>query len=167
MGIRDSEISRLVSYLKGLGVVVKFSSKKNAPADAECAIDNSEIIVYLKYNKSKTQIILSLLHEAGHAVSTIHEKNRKIDPKLDKALGKEEHKLSKKERKVIYDDELVSASYWDIIVKDVDLKLPKWKIDAQKEIDLWVYKFYYTKGFFPSSQVKREKIKEIIQKWRP
>lgn len=166
MGIRDLEISRLISYLKGLGVVVKFSSKKNAPADAEITLDNSEIVIYLKYNKSKTQIILSLIHEAGHAVSSIHERGRKIDPKMDHVLGKEEHKLSKKERKVIYDDELMGASYWDVVIKDVNVKLPRWKIEAQKELDVWVYKYYYQTGQFPATVLKRQKSKEFNNKWR-
>ena len=162
--VRDQEIARLVNYLKGLNVKVTFSNAKNPETFAECSLDNSEIIVYTRNHYSKTELLLSLLHETGHASHAIHIKDRIVDKKLEEALDKQNS--SKKARKKIYQDEKAAIAFWDVIVKDVDIKLNPNRIEFQKEFDLWVYEYFWQTGDFPNRKVKREKTKELRAKWR-
>jgi hypothetical protein len=164
MGIRDEEIARLVNYLKGLNVKVTFSNAKNPETFAECSLDNSEIIVYTRNHYSKTELLLSLLHEAGHASHNIWKQNRQVDKKLEIALDKQNS--SKKARKKIYQDEKAAIAYWDIVIRDVDIKLNPNRIEFQKEFDLWVYEYFWQNGDFPSRKVKREKTRELRSKWK-
>ena len=162
--IRDDEIGRLVNYIKGLGLKVIFSSSSKAEAAASCSLDNTEITIFLKNNKSKTDIVLSLIHEAGHASHAIWQHNRVVDKSLEKAMDKQD--TSKKARKKILQDEKTAASYWDIVVRDTNIKLPKWRIELQKEYDIWQYEEFYQTGKFPNQTLKNKKFKELKQKWR-
>lgn len=82
--IRDLELQRLISYSKGLGLTVTFSSKKTDDS-ALWYLDNSGIVIYQSHNKTKIETILSLIHELGHAKHNLWEKNRKVDPKFEAA----------------------------------------------------------------------------------
>lgn len=159
--VRDAEITRLTNYLKGLGVKVTFS---NADSEyvAECALDNSEIVIYKKQNTTKIETVLSLIHEAGHAVNHIWNEDRTVNQSLAAALDKS----TKKARYKVLQDERKAATYWDIICKDTDIKIPKWRIEYQKEYDLWLYEYHYETGSLPTSRVKQEKRKQLKAKWK-
>jgi len=171
MGIRDQEIDRLVSYIKGLGLKVLFSSKKSDCA-AEWSLENTQITIYKPLNTSKIDIVTSLIHEAGHAVHNINEKNRKLDPKYLEALNHvdtaEELGFDSKkiQRKVILDNEIAGSQYWHSIYQQTNMKFPIWKLNAAMEFDLWQYRFFYETGDFPTSKTKKAKLKEINKKHR-
>ena len=162
--IRDNELARLVNYLKGLNVKVIFSNAKNPETFAECSLDSTQIIVYNRNHYSKTELLLSLLHETGHIQHSIWKKDRIVDEKLEKALDNQN--TSKKARKKIYQDEKAAIAYWDIVIRDVDIKLSSNRIEFQKEFDLWVYEYFWQTGDFPGRQIKRVKTKELRAKWK-
>lgn len=164
MGIRDRELQRLVNYLNGLNVKVIFSNAKNPETFAECSLDSTEITVYNRNHYSKTELLLSLLHETGHIQHSIWKKDRVLDEKLEEALDKQNS--SKKARQKIYNDEKAAIGYWDIVIRDVDIKLSPKRIEFQKEFDLWVYEYFWKKGDFPTREVKRAKTKELRAKWK-
>lgn len=169
--IRDKEIERLVHYAKGMGVKVVFSQKENQHA-AEWTLDGSEIRIFTKSQASKTDTILSLIHEIGHHVYFIHEKNRQPDLKFEEAISIQNlfetedrsRPTPKKLRKKIYDVELASAQWWETIYKDTDMKFPIWKLHAQKEFDVWIYEYFYETGHFPKKPLRKQQWKTIKAK---
>jgi hypothetical protein len=173
MGIRDDEIQRLIHYAKGIGVKVAIYNKSKKGAEAEWTLDGTQINVYAGKNKSKSSIILDLIHELGHQLTFIHERNRKPDMKFDEAISREnlyqvetDIPTPKKLRKKIWDVEMAGTAYWDIIVKDTNVKIPKWKIEASKEFDMWMYEMYYKNGHFPKGNFKKAHGKEVLAKYK-
>lgn len=159
MGIRDDEIKRLINYAKGLNVDVKFMDYVPYSLDAGFAtIDGSEITVAVSKRDSKLDIVLTLIHEIGHALEVIHSHQRRPDVELDTAIGDDEE--SKRSRRVIYDFEKASTKWWDIIYKETDMKFPITRLLIAKEYDLWQYRVWLKTGKFP---VKKEKIKKRKQ----
>lgn len=168
MSIRDQEISRLVSYAEGMGVKVRFNnvSKDNS---AEWTLDGSLITIFTKTNKSKTETILSLIHELGHHVWFIHEKNRLPDLKFEEAIERENlfaedlatTPAPRKLRNKILRCEVAGTKYWEAIWKETNIKLPKWKLYAAMEYDVWQYEIYARTGHFPKGPFKRNKLREI------
>ena len=85
MGIRDQEINRLVKYAEGLGLKVTFLNRTSShPAD--WVLDGSEIRLYTRKSFSKTDTILSLIHEIAHHLWFIYEKERQPDLKFEEAI---------------------------------------------------------------------------------
>lgn len=166
--IRDDEIKRLIHYAKGLGVKIIIYNKSKPGTAAEWTTDGSLIQIYTKSNTSKTSVVLSLLHELGHHVWWIHEKDRQPDLKLEEALERHSdvNPIPKNFRKRIYDMENASTQWWWSIYKDADIKIPEWKIQAAMEFDVWMYEMYYENGKFPKGKQKRERYIEIQKKWR-
>lgn len=169
--VRDEEIQRLINYAKGLGLKVSFSSK-NEDASAEWYLDNSGIIIYKNRNKTKIETVLSLIHELGHSLHNVHENDRKVDTKWQDAIDSideaEEsgNDTKKRQRKVIFDDEVAGTRYWHEIYKETNMKFPIWKLDAAMEFDMWHYEVFYETGKFPGFKERNEKQKEVKNKYK-
>lgn len=170
--IRDQEIDRLVNYIKGLGLKVVFSSKKT-DYSAIWYLDNSQITICKSENVSKLETVLSLIHETGHAIHNIHEKNRQVDPKFVEALDHideaEELGLDtkKKHRRNLLNNEIAGTKYWHSIYRETNMKFPIWKLDAAMEFDIWMYQVFFETGEYPKTKEKAQKNKEILRKYRP
>lgn len=158
MGIRDEEIKRLERYAQGLGTKVTYKDYKRGDAGAEWVIheDNTtELIVYIWPRQSKVRTILNLIHELGHHLAWIHN-NRKEDPATLDAFYREGERsrkdptLVKRKRKLIYESEKNDAEYRDIIWHEVGIKIPKWRLEHDKELDIWGYLQYYKTGEHPN-----------------
>lgn len=170
--IRDEEIKRLIKYAEGLGLRVVFSKSRSDDA-AAWTTDGSEITIYSKNQGSKTEMVLSLVHELGHQLWYIHEKNRKPDLKFEQALDRQNlyevdiHPTppSKALRERIYKIEEASTHYWEVIYKDTGLKFPLWKLKLAMELDLWMYGEYVKTGHFPKRKEKKNKKKELKLKY--
>jgi hypothetical protein len=172
MGIRQRELDRLIKYAQGLDLKVSFISK-NVEHAADWVIDGSEIRIYTRKNKSVTETILSLIHELGHHLWFIHKKERQPDLKFEEAIDRENFSIehSNKEtpkhlRKKIYSVEKESLQYWDVIVKDTNIKIAKWRIDLQAEFDIWQYEYYYRYGSFPNKKFCGIKWKKLKNKYK-
>ena len=171
MSIRDEEFKRLLLYAKGLGLKVTVYNKPNKHAMAEWIMDGSEIKIYASGQTSKTELVLTLCHELGHHLEYVHSKKRKISNKLDTAWGRENGRkageiLPESTRKLIYQDEAAGIRYWDVIIKDVHIKISKWKVELRKEFDLWVYEYFWKNGEYPTRPECRTKTKELRAKWK-
>ncbi len=130
--IRDREIDRLIQYAKLLGVTVLFEKyQRNYPmAIWNILSDNSrEIVIYKWSGISKTRIILNLLHELAHEKSFILQ-HRKLDVKVLNAASKADEHLTKKERKIVYEMEKFDSQYRLEIAHELDIRIPKSKIEA-------------------------------------
>jgi hypothetical protein len=173
MSIRDDEIKRLDQYARGLGLGVEFRQHRPGnPGAALVSFDgkSEKIVMYLWPRKSKLQIVLDFIHELAHHVAWIH-KNRKDDPKLVDALVEEDSRkendppIAKRKRHLIYKCEKHDASYRDIIAHEVGLQLPKHALDIDRDLDLWLYKWYYDTGTSPSRKQFQEKKQELKRKY--
>lgn len=168
--IRDREIDRLLKYCEALGIKVVFVP--DLDGSAEWAIDGSEIRINKTRNTGKTELILTLIHELGHHLWFVYKKQRQPDIKFDEAITKQffaENRggsTPKQSRKKILQIEKEGIKYWDIVVKDVDIKIPSWKIEMSKEFDIWQYEVYYETGKFPVRAVRRLKLKELTLKYK-
>lgn len=170
--VRDKEIERLIHYAKGLGVKVTIYNKSHPHDSGSWAIDGSQIEIYAGKKVSKTDVIITLVHEIAHQVWFIHEKERQPDLKFEEAITREYHTgdplpTPKHLRKRIYDVERDSTQWWDAIIKDTDIKIPQWKFDLHKEYDVWMYERYYEDGSFPRGKKRSEKWNELNAKWNP
>jgi hypothetical protein len=174
MGIRDEEIKRLIHYAKGLGVKVVIYNKNNADADAQWTLDGTLIEVYASSKTTKTDIILHLIHELGHHVWFIHEKDRQKDLQFEEAITREnlfqeetDVPTPKNLRKKIWDVEVSGTKWWESIYKETNLKIPIWKMQAAMEFDMWMYEVYYETGFFPKGESKRLHYLAVQEKYKP
>lgn len=161
---RDDEINRLIRYAQGLGLSVHFKPYvRGSNVGGGWVVDGSEINIYVTPNEPKINKVLYLIHEIAHMKGFIENK-RTIDPKVMEALNDEEEK--KKSRKRIYLDEVEDMKHWSQIYHDCNLKFPIEKLYQEQEFDTWTYERYYLDGKFPTQKEKREKQKELKEKYR-
>ena len=169
--IRDQEIQRLINYAKGLGLTVRFTSKKE-DYSAVWYLDNSGIVICKQNNKSKIDTVLSLIHEIAHAKHNIWEKNREIDSKFENALDhvdraeEMEVDTSKGQRKIVLDNEIAGTRYWHEIYTETDMKFPIWRLEAQMAYDTWQYRVFYDTDNYPTRKQRVAKFKELTAKHR-
>ena len=170
MGVRDEEIQRIKNYAKGLGVELVFASPDGSGDQASWSTDGSRITIYTQKHKSKTDIIFDLIHELSHHLAWVH-KGRTTLLKTDRALDRENLRtkkdppIAKEQRKIIYEDEKSDAEYQPLIFAELNIKIPKYKFLAQKDLDVWAYYKYYMNGDFPSLTDYKEKRKELQRKY--
>lgn len=160
MGIRDKEIERIRLYCRGLGIRLTI---KDYPWDdsAEWSNEPKHIInVNKRRNVTKTQLILTLLHEIAHAIFHIHTGIEIPDASILP------EPVSKKERKKLYEFEKDSLAYMPIIYKELSLKIPEWKVNVAKEIDAWFYEYYYLNGKYPSKKEAKAELNAIEAKYK-
>lgn len=173
MHIRDQELLRLEKYANGLGIKVTYKKlKPDSKAHAEWTVDGKEIILYLGEKDPKILIVLNFLHELGHHMHHVYM-DRQRDKDLERALNLEAERepdsppISKKLRKMIYEDEVDACKYRKQIAHEVGIKVPEWRIDVDIQLDCWIYYQYYIKGEVPSGVQIRKKKKELLSKYNP
>lgn len=144
----SEQLGRLINYAKALGITVYFRQRRRGDDAAHWTLDNSEITIFERKNQSKLQTILALIHELGHALDFIHNKNREYDHKLAEALDK----TDKKSRKMVYDAELAGVGYWHLIYKEVNLTFPIRRMELEMDYDMYSYEIYWKTGEFPTTK---------------
>lgn len=162
MNVRDEEILRLKKYLNALGVKVRFLKYKKDGSAAAWLPDTKTVEVYKFSNLSKTQLVLNILHEAGHVVADLKKKSSKT---LEKALSMQEP-LSKKYRRVIFLDENRAAGFRYNVYEDCNISLPRWKLTMDIILDLHGYHWYYKNGkelTIKQYKVKRKKLTRMFK----
>lgn len=162
------ELDRIVQYAKSLNIKINLTNKSDKFASAEWAADGSEITVYDSNKKSHTQMCLDLIHELSHHMSYIHS-GKRTNLKLDYILLKSntDKPLTKKQRKTIYDMEVKESRYQILIYRELQCKIPLWRLELEIALDHWVYKYYYLHGKLPKSaevRAKRKQLKQEIKK---
>lgn len=167
MSIRDQEISRLIKYAESLNISIEFKPYKRSLPVAiwELLQDGKRKITIYTWNRlSKTSLILNLLHELAHEKSYILQ-NRKLDKATEMATSLPEEELTKEQRKLIYLAEKEDAQYRLDIAHELDLKIPKWKIEMDMDLDIYVYKMFYIKARYPNREELLKKKKELKEKY--
>lgn len=169
MGIRDEELKRLILYAKGLGVVV---SIKNINSSDEGEFGHQGKSMSITINKSthtsKTELILTLLHELAHAKYFVLNGTPVSDGWIVEGSRKfGDKKLSKKLRKEIASFELNSLDLMSNIAVEFNIVIPKWKIRRQIDFDKWMYVHYLNIGDFASKKIWSPKWQELTNKYKP
>ena len=176
MGIRDDELKRLEQYARGFGNKVSYRRHKKGDPGAAWILSSdgtAELILYTYPDQSKTMLILNFVHELGHSYSFIR-RSRKEDPAIFEAFHREglrlsetDPKLPKAERKLIYEAEKADAKYRYAIWHEVNIKIPKWKLDMDIALDIWGYKQYYLRGNHHNGLEMEQKTKELRKLYDP
>lgn len=161
--VRDEELSRLIKFAQGMGLKVSFKPYIRGGNRAEWMTDGTELTVYVTSRCSKLEKILSLIHEISHHKAFV-DNDRSIGEKIDEALEKEDP--SKIYRKRIYDMELNDSLYWEQIYKDTNCQFGLDKLERQRQLDVWVYQYYYETGEWPSWAESVKKKKELKRKFK-
>lgn len=168
--IRDRELERIRKYCQGLGITLKLLSKSDDSYFSGVATwspDPYEIVIYTSKHRSKTEVILSIMHELSHHIFYLHNGKPDIPEAYAKEAARENSSspsISKHERKKIYDYERLSIAYMLSIATELDLKIPNHKIELQMYIDTWMYEHYYNTGNFPTTKELAAKKKELKRK---
>jgi hypothetical protein len=169
MSVRDDEIKRIEQYAAGLGIKVVWKQHTRGGPGAEWAIDGSQIIMYTWNSKTKTEIVMDFIHELAHHMAWVNN-NRKDDQKtIDAfhfAMQAPPADVPKEQRRLIYENERDDARFQDKIVQELNIKVPKYKIQAEHDISTWMYKRYWLDGKFPDRAARRTKKKELRKKYR-
>lgn len=169
MGIRDEEIARIVKYAQGLGIVVIWKiHKKGDNTGASWATDGSEITMYTYPNKPKTQIILDFVHELAHHMAWLAD-GRTVTKKVNDAFGAmdDESLAPKAKRRLVYESEKADSFYRYKVWDELGIKIPLWKLEVDRQIDVWLYKHYWRTGADPIRGQLRKKRKELLKKLKP
>lgn len=170
--IRDEENKRIDLYLKGQGLKVITYNRASKEQAAYWTIDGTEMACYIHPTDSKTEVIFHKIHEGSHHLTFINDYKRKTPKKLEAAVDaeaalKKGKILAKRHRQTLYDHEVLGLAWWDVIVRDVNIKIPKWKIEFQKEYDLFPYSYLLEHGVWPSRKLRKENRRELRAKWLP
>lgn len=170
MGIRDEEIARIVKYAQGLGITVTWKvHKKGDNTGASWSTDGSDITMYTEPTKTKTQIILDFIHELAHHMAFIAD-GRTVKKKVDDAFGAmddEENPATKDERRLVYMSEKEDSFYRYKVYDELGIKIPLWKLEVDRQLDVWYYKHYWRTGKDPIRKQVRKKRKELHKKLKP
>jgi hypothetical protein len=173
VGIRDEELSRMTSYANGLGIKVTFvrdqRRNKKSPDYAYWTSNPPEICIYVTKHNSKTQVILTFIHELAHHIYWIHNNKPEIPHAyvLEAERKKKDPFILKSERKKILEYERSGIDYMKTIAVELNLKIPLWKVEMAQEFDLWVYEYYYETGHFPVKNISDAKREEMKDKYQP
>lgn len=168
MRIRDAEIERLIHYLKALGAKVII---RNYIGDYSGEIDFEPkylIKVNKRQHRNKTDIIMTLLHEASHLKYAILNNYKFSDSFLNEVWELEEQgkKVPKKFTKDIVQFELESLELMPNIASELSIKVPMKKILKQKELDQFMYKILGEKGVFPTTKEIKLQNKKLKEKYK-
>lgn len=166
----SKEIEQVMSYARGLGILVKETHvKKLIDNAATWSTNPPEIEVYVTKSVTKTDILLSLLHELGHH----HDWLATGRPDVPGAYQSEADRkpgdgpISKDQRRIIYDSEFRGISYMFKIAKQLGLRsLPEWRIKEEMAFDKWTYRYYYYHGEFPDGDLQKKKRTELRVKYK-
>ncbi len=118
-----------------------------------------------KYNKSKTSIILTLLHEASHV------KYAALFPDNNyEGIEYNEHGeysgVSKRERKKALKFEIESYPYIYDLIKEFNIEIPLWKIQVAIDEDTFQYEYWAEHGEWPSTKESVNKRNQFKNKYK-
>jgi len=172
MSYLQDDLKKLIKYAQGLGLRVVIKDYDGSGDGAGWTTDGTEITLFKWKNQTVTRMILNLLHELGHHMSWVYS-GRAKDKKIETALDLEDQRKSKhspvipkRYRKLIYESEVKDAEYREQIALEVGLRIPTWKVKADKDLDIWLYKMYYDTGNTPTMKDSSAKYKELKDKYR-
>jgi hypothetical protein len=164
MSYLDKELARLEKYIEGLGITLIKRSKQDKDSETTNygTWSHNEIELFVNEHATKTEIILTLLHELGHQVYFKHHDQPPIPDEVMLPLST----LTKSQRKKILDYERNGIEYMPTIAIELGLKIPLFKVYLQSEYDIWQYEYLYEHGKYPGIKERKLKKKELTKKYK-
>jgi len=173
MGVMDDELKRLKKYAEGLGIKVFFRKYKRGVGGAEWNMLDRSITIFTKRGESVTGVILTFLHELGHHMDWIYSDKTDSEEAMEAYTALNEGKmigarpdLSLEHRRIILEEELAGIHYMEFIAKELDLKIPFWKVKMQQELDSFEYRLLYEESRFSTTKEYRAYKREIKEKYK-
>lgn len=163
MGIREKELERMIKYAEGLGIKVSFMPQLEDGTEAQWEMSGKEIKVFTKEKQTKLSIILSLIHELGHHLDFVYNKRRHTKKVWDAVHAKSP---TKKQRRIIYEDELGGAAYHEIIYNELNLKIPLWRVRVERDLTLELYKKQIDNPEGASNKEIRDIKRKLIERYK-
>jgi len=158
----QSDIDKIIEFAKGLNVNIIFKDKSPEKTIALYYNKPPTIIIFKNKIKSRPDLILALLHELGHHLDYINTKKELHDAfLLEDQRTKKDPPLPKKLRKHIYKEEISGIKLMPKIAKQLKLDIEKWKVIREMKLDIWVYRYYYENGNFPTIRENNLKNKQL------
>lgn len=159
MSYLDNELARIEKYIAGLGIKLIKRQKQDKDSDTKDygSWSPGEIEIFPNEHKTKTDLIMTLLHEIGHHLYYQHNDKPEIPNEILIAYSI----MTKAQRKKIYEYEKNGISLMPTIAIELGLKIPLYKIYLQSEFDIWQYEVFYETGEFPNAKERNLKIKEL------
>lgn len=152
MSWQGRDIVKLTKLINSLGLKLNFKQYVRG-GDMAYYVSGESITVFVTDRMSKTEIILSLMHELGHHFDWIANGTNK---EIEKAFSWFETSEFKKYSKVILDAERAGIKRMETIHEILDLEIPLKTVKRQQKIDLFHYKFFQKNKRFPrQKEVKR------------
>lgn len=156
MSSQDRDIKKLKRYANKLGLKVYIRPYSRHTGAAEYS--SGKFITLFVSKTTKTDMILSLLHELGHHLDWLQ--NKRITQLEQEALTilnsgpmvGPRPDLSRKHRAKILQIEKAGVKYMSKIHKLLKLEIPFYKVKHQQAIDLFDYKFLYHHGRFATHE---------------
>jgi hypothetical protein len=153
MRSQDRDIKKLKRFIRSFGLNLYFRPYTRY-TDMAHYMSGQYITVFTSKRSSKTEVIMSLLHELGHHLDWIT--NKRLDKETEKAYTEFEDKDFKKYSKIILEVEKAGVRHMTSIHKILDLEVPMEKVKAQQKLDLFHYQFFHNNKRFPTdAEVKK------------
>lgn len=167
MNSKDRDIKKLKTYIKSLGLKLYIKPYSRYTGLAEYVSGQS--ITLFNKKTTKTDIIMSLLHELGHYHD---ELVNKVDLDIKIALfylskgsmvGNRKD-IPKYYRKIILKTERDGVKYMTRIHKLLKLEIPYSLVVLQQSVDLFAYECLYKHAKFPTNKDYRKHLNEQRRK---
>jgi len=140
---QDRDISKLKKFANSFGLRIYYRPYTRYTDMAQYVLGR-HITVFVSSTTSKTEIILSLLHELGHHLDWVL--NKRIDKETEKAYTGFKAKEYKKYSKIILEVEKAGIRRMTTIHKLLELEIPLERVKKQQKIDLFPYQYFYKHG---------------------
>ncbi len=164
MSYIDDDLTKLKHYAKSLGLTVKIvPADKSIDCSAVYIAEDKQVILYQFKGRSKTFMVLCLLHELGHHREFLDRSKKDTETLID-ALNAE--KPNKSQRAAIYVSECNAAVYMVIIRDELSLKIPRYKVMAESQLDAFVAESFYINGKHNTQKVNKEKRKQLRKEYK-
>jgi hypothetical protein len=167
----QQDYERLIQYAKGLGMKVSHRPRTKDSGSAAWVIDGSEMIIYRRKSDSLTYAILSMIHELAHHKAFVNS-GRRISNKVGEAVvdfnldTDSNTTISKSKRRIIYEMERSDSQYQVGIWKELNLKIPQYKVMAEKDLSNISYRWYYIHGHDLTKRQQNEIRKQLRNKYK-
>lgn len=159
MSAKDRDIQRLKEYINKLGLKLYTRPYSRDTGAAEYV--EGQFITIFESRNTKTDLILSLLHELGHHLDWLAnkptpEENKAIELLNTGAMVGDRSDIPKESRRIILQIEKNGVKYMSKIHRDLKLEIPFWKVKMQQDLDLIDYRHLYHTGRFANKAEHQE-----------
>lgn len=163
--VRDLEIKRLVLYLKACNVKVTIRDYAFDHMGEVTGDIPAKININKRRHTSKTELVLTLLHEACHIKYSSLHPDLHFEG-LDVEANGDFKKATKKQRYDNYKFEHDSLQLMPDLAMELGIKIPEWKILMQRDLDIWEHYHFYENDIYPNRKESRIQLRKLKLRYK-